>query len=82
MTAKLTAASPVLYGNTGLKRFQTNSGTDSLFNVALNDSQITVFFYDDYKIKTGSESSLTSRLRGDDEPFIAITPAPAGVQNI
>jgi hypothetical protein len=56
MTAKLTAASPVLYGNTGLKRFQTNSGTDSLFNVALNDSQITVFFYDDYKIKTGSES--------------------------
>jgi hypothetical protein len=24
--------------------------------VALNDSQVAVFFYDDYKIKTGSES--------------------------
>ena len=26
--------------------------------------------------------SLTSRLRGDDEPFITVTPAQAGVQNI
>ena len=44
--------------------------------------RLLYFFYDDYKIKTGSESSLTSRIRGDDEPFITVTPAQAGVQNI
>ena len=50
--------------------------------VALNDSQVAVFFCDDYKIKTGSESPLTSRIHGDDETFITVTPAQAGVQNI
>ena len=46
--------------------------------MALNDSQVAVFFYDGYKIKTGSESTLTSSLRGDDKLFITVTPAQAG----
>jgi hypothetical protein len=40
--------------------------------VGLKDSQVTVFFYDDYKKK------LDPRLHGDDEHFITVTPAQAG----
>jgi hypothetical protein len=44
--------------------------------------RLLYFFYHDYKTKkTGSESEfmpfrvLTSRLRGDDKPYITVTPA-------
>ena len=49
-----------------------------------------LYFFDHCIMKTGSESPygrlcpervLTSRLRGDDKPFITVTPAQAGVQN-